>query len=76
MTNIDQHNTYAHVHACLTSTMPGFSNLLDAVQGMMVGSAIAQGILWTTPDIQTTHHVVRSELASLNSAITAFGIEA
>ena len=70
------HQKFADVHATLCETMPGFSNLLDAIQGMMVGSAIAQGILWNTPDIQTTYHVVKTEISQFNSMIAAFGIEA
>ncbi len=59
----------------LTKSMVGFEGLIDVIQGMLIGEAVAMQRIWITVDNKHTLEIVREVLADLNVMTSAWGYE-
>jgi hypothetical protein len=76
-TGIDKVNSaqFAQRHAELARSMPGFTGLIDAVQGLLVGWSIATAQILHTPDVRTTIELAWSIVQDLFEMTDAWGVE-
>lgn len=60
----------------LAAHMPGFSGLIEAVQGLLVGWSLATGEIWETTSVEQTRDVaVEFAMRQLPELVNAWGVE-
>lgn len=59
----------------LALSMPGFTGLIEPIQGMLVSWSLTTGEIWTTPDVGRTRSFARSMVTELSDLVAAYGVE-
>lgn len=66
---------WADRHEALSESMPGFTGLILAMQGLLVGVSLATSEVWFTPDAATTLELAWSKRNDIHMMTLSFGIE-
>jgi len=71
----EQEMDWNSTREALTKSMVGFDGLIDVIQGMLIGEAVAMQRIWITKDNKRTLEIVREVLNDLNVMTSAWGYE-
>jgi hypothetical protein len=75
-TNTTNSAAFATRHRELAESMAGFTGLIQAMQGLLVGDSLATGEVWVTNDVETTLTIIHRTLTDLNEMTQAWGYQA